>query len=163
MNPDLTMQLTTLSLFQIDKYRREMIIHNTLSDIESGNIDPLKVHVQVKNMEKIIKSLSDNEKYRKALVDAADSYGEKKFNFMGSEMEKKEAGVKYDFSKCNDPVLVDLAIKFEEAKVKLEKRQSLLKTIPKAGLPMIDPDTGETYTAYPPAKSSTTIVQCTLK
>ena len=152
-----------LSLFDTNKDQRQSFCIDLISRIENGEIDPLKAHYQVKSMEDIIKQLNDNTVYKRSLLSAAETYGQKSFEFGKAKFEIKEVGVKYDFSQCSDPVLAELEAKASEVSEKLKARQSFLKTVPLSGVTVVIEETGETATVYPPAKSSTTSVSVTLK
>lgn len=162
----MTTELTTtsiLALFQTTKEERQSFALDLISKIENGEADPLKIHLQLKCAEDLIKQINANTIYKKALLDAAESYGQKSFEFHNSKVEVKEAGVKYDYSKCNDPEYVALAIQQTELDGKVKERESFLKSVPSKGLEIVNTETGETGTIYPPAKSSTTTVAITLK
>ena len=70
-----------------------------------------------------------------------------------------EAGVKYDYSKCNDPILVDLEKQMAKLKKDVDARQKFLQSV--QGMMLItvaDPETGEmleNIEVYPPIKTST--------
>lgn len=72
----------------------------------------------------------------------------------GVKFECAETGTSYDFSKCNDPVLLNLEEKAKEATEKLKERKEFLKVVPSTGLLVTDEGSGETNTIYPPSKSS---------
>lgn len=167
------MEMTTtaiLALFQTTKAQRESFVTDLLQRIESGEVNPLNVHLQLKSVEDIQNRLTDEKKYpedakryRSALLDQAGTFGSKKFDYFGASIEQKEVGVKYDFSQCGDPVLASLLEKKEAIDKEVKARQDMLKTVSEKGLTMVDEATGETFTAYPPAKSSTTSLAVTLK
>lgn len=71
----------------------------------------------------------------------------------GVKFTLAEVGTAYDFSKCNDPELVELEAKAKEANEALKQRKEFLKTVPPSGLDIITKD-GEAIKIYPPAKSS---------
>ena len=150
-----------ISLFESSKDERQSFAINLVEQIESGSIDPLKVHLHIKCMEDIIKQLNDNTIYKKSLVDAAEKYGQKSFQFMNSKIEIKEVGTKYDFSQCADPVYQQFEQMADSAKDSLKKRGDFLKTVPIEGLELKIDD--EVVTVYPPSKSSTTSIAVTLK
>lgn len=164
-----------LALFQTTKDERILFISNLMDEIEAGKIDPLKVHVQFKCIEDILYQLTTLDekknkdafmiakKYRAALQEAAETYGQKKFGYMNSQIEIKETGVKYDYSKCEDLELVELLKQQEILDKKVKARQDLLKTVPEKGMIFTNEESGETYTIYPPAKSSTTSIAVSLK
>lgn len=162
----MTQELTTtsiLSLFETSKEQRQSFALSIVGALESGEVDPLKIHLQVKCMEDIIKLLNSNTIYKKSILEAAEKYGQKSFDFMNSKVEIKEVGVKYDYSKCGDSVYEMLEQKATSIGDDLKKREIFLKTVPPKGIPIVDELTGEMITIYPPAKSSTTSVAITLK
>lgn len=152
-----------LALFQTDKSQRQSFAEDLVSKIESGEVDPLIIHLQIKCMEDIAKIVNSNTIYKKSVLDAAERYGEKTFQFHNSKVEIKEVGVKYDFSNCEDPVYKRVEQKLEAISTELKQRADFLKTVPLKGMIVTDEETGETFTVYPPAKSSTTSIAVTLK
>jgi len=81
----------------------------------------------------------------------------------GYSLKVTESGVKYDFSKCNDPELKGLEAELSELSKKIETRQKFLKALPWGGTTIVDENTGEVTKIYPPAKKSTTVPQFTLQ
>ena len=162
----MTNELSTtsiLSLFETTKEQRESFALDLIDKIDSGNVDPLKVHLQVKCMEDVVKLINANTNYKKAILESAENVGQKSFHFHNAKFEIKETGVKYDFSKCEDEVLTRLYSQQSELDAKVKSRESMLKTVSAKGMIITDEETGETFTVYPPAKSSTTSVAVTLK
>lgn len=172
------MQLTvneTLPLFKTTKDQRLSFVSEIIDRLENGEIEPLKVHLQIKSMEDIISLLTDkNEKtnkvgyqfakrYNDLLVDASEKYEAKKFQYEGGEFTIKEVGTKYDFTMCNDAEIDSLLTQENDLKEKIKSRQDFLKTVPISGLQIVDKDTGEVNTIYPPSKSSTTSLSVSLK
>lgn len=161
-----TNDLTTtsiLALFETNKEQRQSFALDLVSKIEQGEVDPLKIHLQVKAMEDIIKLLNDNTIYKKSILEAAEKYGQKSFQFMNSKVEIKEVGVKYDFSQCGDSLYQMFEQQTESMKDNLKKRADFLKTVPVKGLTVVNELSGEVETVYPPSKSSTTSIAVTLK
>ncbi len=166
-----------LALFETNKLQRMGFIGELMQAIEDGKIDPLKVHVQLKCIEDIafqMTSLDEKtnknglevaKRFRKLLLEAAEKYGQKKFDYLNTTIEIKEVGTKYDWGKCSDPVLDDLLAQQEVLKDDIKKRQDLLKTAPATGLTLLagSIEDGEIITIYPPAKSSTTAIAVSLK
>ena len=161
----MTTELSTtsiLSLFETTKEERQSFCIDIVSRLENGEADPLKVHLQIKSAEDLIKKLNENTIYKSLLLEAAQKYG-KSFEFGNAKFETKEVGTKYDYSQCNDPKYTELARQSEKVTAELKAHETFLKTVPAAGLLITDPDTGETNTVYPPSKTSTTSVAVTLK
>lgn len=150
-----------LALFETDKAQRESFCMDLISRIDSGEADPLKVHLQIKCLESIIKMLNENTVYKSAVLDASEKQGAKTFQFHNAKFEIKEVGTKYDFSKCNDPLHAVLTQNLEIAKDELKERETLLKSVPAKGMDVRVND--ELVTVYPPSKSSVTAVAVTLK
>lgn len=161
----MTQELTTtsiLSLFETNKEQRQSFALGIVDALQNGEADPLKVHLQVKCMESIIKLLNENTIYKKSILEAAEKHG-KSFEFMNSKVEIKEMGTKYDYSQCGDTVWQMLEQKAGSAADDLKQRETFLKTVPSKGMQVLDEGTGEMITIYPPSKSSTTSVAITLK
>ncbi len=164
-----------LGLFQTNKSDRSIMVGQIMDAIEGGGIDPLLVHVQIKCMEEMIFQLTSTDekknkdgyhvavKYKKAILEAAQKYAEKSFSFMNAKIEQKEVGTKYDWSKCEDPVLTGLLDKQVVIDAEVKKRQEFLKTVSPKGMVVTDEDTGETFKVYPPSKSSTTSIAVSLR
>src|SRR5690348_4972499 len=72
----------------------------------------------------------------------------------GVKFALAEVGTAYDFSQCNDIVLDELEATAREAADAVKVRKEFLKTVPAKGLIITDEETGDTFTVYPPAKSS---------
>lgn len=73
----------------------------------------------------------------------------------GVKFTVAETGTSYDFSNCNDPVLIRLEEQAKEAAEKVKQRKEFLKTVDSStGLVITDTDSGETITVYPPVKTS---------
>jgi len=156
-------ELTTtsiLSLFDTTKSQRQTFVTDVLEKIENGEVNPIKVHAQLKKIEDIFKQLTGNDTYKKYLLDDVEKNG-KKFEAFNAEFSVKEAGVKYDYSQCNDRELNSLMAAQETLDETVKNRQTFLKTVPVQGLEIRDGD--ELVTIYPPSKSSSTTVNVILK
>jgi hypothetical protein len=172
----MTDQLTTtgiLSLFETTKEQRRSFVDDLVLRLQDGEVDPLKVHLQIKAMEEIITSLTSTDEkknknvnaaiaYKGMLLEAAEQHG-KKFELHNAEFSIKEVGTVYDWTKCEDPELADMLAKKAELDARIKAKQDFLKTVPQAGLLITIEETGETVKVYPPAKSSTTSVAVSLK
>jgi hypothetical protein len=140
-----------------------------VEQLENGVVDPIQCHVFLKSLESIFKTLTDEKtgkefatRYKAALMDAVEKEGGKSFEKYNAKFQVKEAGTKYDYSVCGDPVVIELQAAADKATADLKARQEFLQAVPISGLVITDPESGETNTVYPPAKSSTTTVSVTL-
>lgn len=167
----MTTEITTtsiLSLFETTKEQRKSFVDDVINRVENGDIDPIKTLVQVKSMEDICNRLTsksektnkDNfveaKRFNDLLLESAEKYGAKTFQSFNGKFEIKETGVKYDFSKCEDLFLFSLYEKQKSIEALVKERESFLKTVPQKGMIVTDEESGETFTVYPPSKSSTT-------
>lgn len=162
----MTQDLTTtsiLALFETTKEQRESFVVDLTRRIDNGDVDPLLIHLQVKCMEDVIKLINSNTNYKAALLEASERMGEKSFQFHNAKFEIKEVGTKYDFSNCGDHQHQRLSQKVESFSNELKDREKFLKTLTPKGLSVVDEETGEMLTIYPPSKTSTTSVAVTLK
>jgi hypothetical protein len=158
-----------LALMDTTKAERKSFALQILAAIEDGKVSPLLIHCQLKAAENLIKQFTDAkegkeiaDQYKTFLLEEAAKYG-KSFEFHSGSFTVKEAGHKYDWSKCGDAdLLADMAA-LEALEAKVKDRQEFIKKLPKAGLPVLDEDTGEVVTLYPPAVKSTTTLSVTLK
>lgn len=168
MTTELT-PVSILSLMNSNKAQRKSFCLQIIEQVENGLVDPLQVHVYLKNLEAIFKTLTDEKtgkeyatRYKSALMDAAEKQGGKSFDLYNAGFQIKEAGTKYDFSKCNANDLLELYTKQEELNAEIEKAEKFLKALPIEGIQRVD-ENGEVVMLYPPSKTSTTTVSVTLK
>jgi hypothetical protein len=159
--------LSNLSLLNSTKAERKAFVEEVMIQLEEGNHDPLKFHVNIKNMEGILKAFTDKkdspliaERYSKLLLDEAEKHG-KKFEMYNAAFQVKEAGTKYNYEKCNDPVIASLHAQLAELTEKVKEREKFLQTLPDSGMEVRHGD--ELITIYKPSKSSTTTVSVTIK
>nr|WP_193617486.1 hypothetical protein [Odoribacter sp. OF09-27XD] len=134
-------------------------VEQVLQSIQEGEQNPLDILLSRVKMEKIIKGISDHPDIQNAIMTEFEKYGAKNFEYKGALLQQQEAGVKYDFSGCGDPVMDEYLKQETELKQKMAERTKFLKNIPASGI--VDPETGSFI--YPPAKSSKTIIKTTLK
>lgn len=155
----MNLSVTNLSLFETSKSERQNFAEQITNNLLEGLADPLKVHLQVKCMEDLIKQITSNSVYRDLLVTEASKFG-KSFEHHNAKFEIKETGVKYDYKSCGDSILKDLEDELDLLESKIKDRQSFLKSI-KGTIEILIGD--ELVTLYPPVKTSTTSVTINLK
>lgn len=154
-------QMTTTAIFSLletTKEQRSSFVNQVIENLQDGQVNPLKLHQQVKCMEQLLSDLKDREEYKELLLEEATKNG-KKFEMHNAEFQIKEAGTKYDYSKCGDSEYADLLIEKVKLDAKVKAREKMLQSLPESG--MANPENGEML--YPPIKTSTTIVQVSLK
>lgn len=138
------------------------IFHRLTNGVREETINPLQLLVRLKFAEQIIKATIDN--IREAAVDYASSkYASKEqITMLGAELKMKEAGSKYIFDGCNDPIYNSISAVVKENALKLKDRATFLKAVKKR-VSINDEETGEVYEINPPIKTSTTIVEVRIK
>jgi len=84
----------------------------------------------------------------------------------GNKFELLEAGVKFDFSSCGDPIWNQLNEELEKIKIQLKERESFLKSLKSSVVvDIVNPKTGEIHEQtqlFPPIKSSTSTYKQTM-
>lgn len=89
-------------------------------------------------------------------------YGKSFTTSRGVKFELFEAGTKYHYENCNDPILSELLEQSAELLEKIENRKEFLKNVPTEGIIVVDENTGESPKVYPPYKTSTSSYKVTL-
>lgn len=131
-----------------------------LKDLDEGHISPLQLASQLKFVEDIITNVK--EELRQRVCAEQSKYGKERMTYKGADFDIKEAGIKYDYSHCNDTIWDGLKQQLDDYNVKMKEREAFLKTL-KERFTYIDDSTGEIITLYPPQKKSTTTYSITWK
>jgi nucleotidyltransferase/DNA polymerase involved in DNA repair len=151
--------ISTLSQLPETKQQIETFAYSLEQGLNNGQIIASDLLRFQKAIEKVF------EKIKPTLIENAlneISNYEKNAVIKGSEFSIVEAGVKYDYSECNDVEHNKLTTQIEALKSTLKDRETFLKAI-KAPMQMIDENSGEVYTICPPKKTSTTTLKVTFK
>jgi thiamine pyrophosphate-dependent acetolactate synthase large subunit-like protein len=131
-----------------------------LNDIDEGHMHPLQVAAQFKFIEDVITNVK--EELRQRVISEQSKYGKDAMTYHGATFDIKEAGVKYDYSQCDDTIWNDLKQQLDALNDKMKEREAFLKTL-KERFTYINESTGEIITLYPPQKKSTTTYSITWK
>lgn len=150
-----------LSLFETNKAQRKSFVSDLLSRIDTGGVNPIKVHLQLKCMSDIIKQVQDDRDYKDMLLTEVEKT--KNISLPNANIEIRETGVKWHYENCNDAILNDLHQQLNELQERIKGREKFLQTLPDEGLIITDKETGETTQIHKPYKTSTTGVVVTLK
>lgn len=138
-------------------------VTSIVESVESGEVNPIDVFVNLKKVEKVIDGVMKSSVVQNAVTREYQKYNTREVDFKGVTISQSEAGVKFDYSGCQDPVILELEEKKKEIDERLKERQKFLKNIPPEGMTIIDENTGEVITLYPPSRSSSTIIKATVK
>jgi hypothetical protein len=144
------------------KEERSQLVREIFDEVLNGRINPLELHLRLKSAEEVIKQLTGLEPYKAILLDEAQKHG-KSFNYQTAKIDIREVGVKYDYSGCGNSTLNELYEKQKTINSAIFSIETYHKGLPAIGLSMVDTESGEVETHYPPAKTSTTSVAVTLK
>ena len=113
-------------------------------------------------MENFIKELRANKQFSDYVRDEIAKNG-KQIETQSAKLELAETGVKYNFDNCADALYQQLEQQLQSVESDLKDRKEFLKTVPLSGLSIINEQTGEVSTIYPPSKQSTSTYKITLK
>lgn len=103
-----------------------------------------------------------DKEFKQMVMDEVSKYGKDGYTTTrGAKFSIMEnAGTKYHYENCGDPVLVELNEKNVEILEKIKIRQEFLKTVPISGMEIRHED--ELINVYPPYKTSTQTYQIRL-
>ena len=142
-----------LSKDSVNKVAEQLV---TLADGGSA----LEVKLKLKAMsEAITKAL---EKIDTMARDEAEKFGTKNFEFLGTNIQLIESGVKYDFSNCGDIELEQMLAEQDSLAERIKARKDIVKNI-KGKMILVNESTGESYEVIAPVKSSTSTIKITFK
>jgi hypothetical protein len=144
------------------KEERTQLVREIFDEVLNGRINPLELHLRLKSAEEVIKQLTGLEPYKAILLDEAVKHG-KSFQYHTAKVDIRETGVKYDYSQCGNSELAALYDQQKAIEAEIKSIETYHKGLPAAGLQVVNPETGEVETHYPPVKTSTTSVAVTLK
>ena len=128
-----------------------------MAKVESGDLDPLKLKIQLKWIEKLIDAI--DTPIKDLVKSEASKYG-KSFELLGFKVEEIEAGVKYSYENCGDEKWKTLDRLEKSIKEEKAGRELFLKSL-KESITVVDEETGETYKVFPPQKKSTSTLRFT--
>jgi hypothetical protein len=118
----------------------------------------LEAYIIAKKLEYVTKSMI--EFLQPLAINEAEKY--KGTTLFGSEVNVRESGVKYDFSKCNYSPYNSLISQKKELESEQKTMESLLKAISKP-TEIANEETGEIMTVKPPLRTAGTSIVLTIK
>jgi hypothetical protein len=147
-------------------------IYNSIMEGHSSAIQVAEMFKFVEETSKQLKEISDSkgkntfvDLVREEIISNSDN-GKSVTTKYGNKFELMEAGSKFYFDACGDPIWVELNTRLERLKNQLKERESFLKGLSGATtLNITNPETGEVHenvTLYPPIKSSTSTYKQTI-
>lgn len=151
--------MSTVKLLPETKDQIEVFARQLEQGLNDGQIIPSELLRFQKAMERVFEKIKPT--LISATIDEVSQY-EKDTIIKGTEFSIMEAGTKYDYSGCNDTELNDLYFNADLLKETIKERETFLKSL-KGQLQLVDEETGDVHTIYPPKKTSTTTVKVTFK
>jgi hypothetical protein len=122
---------SALSLIkQMPENKRQIktFVQSVKDEILNGFSNPLELDLRLKILEEIVKAIRKDEEIQEAVILECDKYPEKTIDIFGCEVQKRMT-TQYNYTYCNDSVLVELQEKAEQANRALKERQEMLKHI----------------------------------
>lgn len=124
---------------------------------------PAQGYIKAKQMIETLEQAIKNPLVVKAVRDEAELYAkEGGLRLYGHKIEPIEAGTKYNYSECNDPIYKRLLGQKAIIEAEVKAREKFLQAVSYKGMSINDEETGEAdITIYPPVKTSTSTVKVT--
>lgn len=138
-------------------------VQSMIAALENGDIEPLELYVNFKKAGKIIDSVLESEQVKESVMKEYQKFGTKEVDYNGVILVQAEAGAKFDYTGCQDSLIIELEAKKKELDEQIKARQKFLKNLPPEGTTVLNEETGEVNTLYPPSRSSSTIIKATIK
>mgnify|MGYP000016361588 CR=1 FL=1 len=146
---------------KLTKAEVHRISEHYIEQMQEGTMSPLEVLAKAEFLSQILSNIK--ERAREIGVDTMYRIGAEAttgVSINGVTLRMKEAGVKYDYS-ANEAWSQLMAQETQIANQRKEV-EATLKTL-KAPMDIVNTDTGELHTMYPPVKTSKTTIEITLK
>lgn len=128
-----------------------------IESVQSGEINPLTVLVQLKAMETASERI--RKEIRPNMLNEIDKQPDT-FEYLGNKITKAEHGTKYEFENCNHPGWNDLTKIINNAIEQRKEIEATLKTL-KAPTTLVFED--EIVTVNPPIKKSTSGINISIR
>ena len=136
----------------------EVVAARIIQECEQGNINPVELAVKVSALENVIKQV--REGIREQVLSELSREGGNTSRF-GAKVERREVGVKWDYSAS--PAWNAIKEKADAAEKLKKEVEKMAQMMPEHGIAEYpNPDTGEMLAVVKGAKSSTTSFVVTL-
>lgn len=130
-----------------------------LEALNSGEVNPLDLKLQFKAIDMVSEVVKN--RMNELALNEASKHG-KKFEYRGFEIREQELGTKFIFDGCGDARWTVLEAERVRLVESLKERETFLKSLVTT-CTIVDEDTGDVSTIYPPVKKSTTGLVLSLK
>jgi hypothetical protein len=133
----MTNAISVLQLMPLTKEQKKSFVQKAVTEITSGEYNPLQIEVWLKSIEDTINDIRKDRDVKIAVQFETDKYTEKTFSDFGATITKATRTTK-DYSNCNDAVLNGLYSEMEKLKAVIKGREIMLDS-------GVNPETGETF------------------
>jgi len=133
--------LSHITVLPSTKREREVFVNKAIEEIANGEQNPLRIEIQLKNMEETISMIRKSSLVKDIIRREADKYPGKTFETFGAIITKVET-TKWDYSTTGDTVLVDYQNQMELLKAAIKDREKWLQAL-KPGMIAVDEVTGQ--------------------
>lgn len=144
-------------IMQMNKAQLSEMVTAAFELVKDGEFDESKALINAAKFKYIGTEL---EKLIRPIVE--EKQREKSITLYYAEINRKQTGVKWDYSNCNDPIWNEHVINFEFYKKEMADREAFLQTI-KSPTPIIIEETGEVVTINPPIRTAKDGIEIKLK
>lgn len=142
------------------KENQNATAQNLVAKVVGGDADPISVFSTIKAMVECLSIFLKSKEVVDATINACEKYGKSGANYNGANLCVAEVGVKYNYSTCNDSEWNELSKQKADLEAKLKARETFLRGI-HGKQTILNEETGEVSTIYPPTKTSSTTVKVT--
>lgn len=143
--------LSIISEIPANKAGIELFANALVDGLMTGDVDPLEIRARIDAIEKIIKAVKADERFRDVVLDAADLHNEKSFEVNGIKFTKADTA-RYDYS--DDKIWNDYKKDEAAAATGRKAREAILKALK-------EPTEIDGVMCNPPVKTSSTSVRVT--
>jgi hypothetical protein len=113
----------------LTKTQIKIVAQNSVQELlNNGNI--LEAAEMISVMETFIKEVRASKEFTEYVRDEVSKNGKDITNASGAKIELAETGIKYDYSKCGDDILISLEKQLELIETDINDRKQFLKTLP---------------------------------
>ena len=142
------------------KTAQKEAVDRLVAQVTEGEIDAVETFIKAKSLYETLGAFLKDKGVVDTTISECEKNGREGALYNGARMIVAEAGVRYDFSVCKDPKWSDLAAQKATIEAQLKERETFLRAIP-GSQTIVNEETGEVVTVYPPAKTSSTTVKVT--
>ena len=154
--------LESINKIPLTKSSIKELANLEVNHILENGANPLEIMELSNALIEFAETIKRDKRFIEYVRDEVSKFGKEYTTKNNTKIELAEVGTKYNFSLCNDFELPKLVQLLDEAKKKVDERQSFLKTIPTNGVDIMNEETGELIKIYPPTKESTSSIKVTL-